>query len=94
MELGKVKGQVVSTARNPGLPHLTLLLVDIVNAEGTVQCADQIAADVLGAGEGELVLLARGSSARLIIGTPAPIDLSVIGIVDQVTSNEKAFYTK
>ncbi len=94
MELGKVKGQVVSTARYPGLPRLTLLLVDIVDADGVVQFADQVAADIVGAGEGELVLLARGSSARLILETPAPVDLSVIGIVDQVTSNEKTFYTK
>ncbi len=94
MELGKVKGQVVSTARNRGLPNLTFLLVDIVDANGVVHCADQVAADILGAGEGELVLLARGSSARMILETQAPLDLSVVGIVDQVTSKDKKFYTK
>jgi len=94
MELGIVKGQVVSTVRDPGLPHLTFLLVDIVNADGAVICAGQVAADILGAGEGEMVLLARGSSARMVLEAKAPLDLSVIGIVDQVTSREKTFYTK
>ena len=91
MEFGKVKGQVVSTVRNAGLPNLTFLLVDIIDADGAVQNADQVAADVLGAGEGEVVLLARGSSARLILGAPAPLDLSVVGIVDQVTSGKRHF---
>jgi microcompartment protein CcmK/EutM len=94
MELGRVKGQVVSTVRNPGLPHLTFLLVDIVDEQGTVLCAGQIAADILGAGEGEMVLLVRGSSARMVLETEAPLDLSVIGIVDQVTSKGKSLYTK
>lgn len=94
MELGRVKGQVVSTVRNSGLPHLTFLLVDIVDEQGTVLCSGQVAADILGAGEGETVLLARGSSARMALEKEAPLDLSVIGIVDQVTSKEKTFYTK
>jgi len=94
MELGKVVGQVVSTVRDPGLPNLTLLLVDIVNAEGVVVYPSQVAADMLGAGEGEMVLLVRGSSARMVLDTRQPIDLSVVGIVDQVTSRDRAFYTK
>jgi microcompartment protein CcmK/EutM len=94
MELGKVVGQVVSTARDPGLPHLTLLLVDIVNASGEVVYPSQVAADTLGAGEGEMVLLVRGSSARMILESKAPLDLSVVGIVDQITSREITFFNK
>ena len=55
MELGKVVGQVVSTVRDPGLPNLKFLLVDIVDAQGKVTCPGQVAADILGAGEGEMV---------------------------------------
>ncbi|HKK34509.1 MAG TPA: EutN/CcmL family microcompartment protein [Desulfomicrobiaceae bacterium] len=94
MELGKVKGQVVSTVRNSGMPNLTLLLVDVVDMQGNVLAASQVAADIIGAGEGELVLLVRGSSARLLTGQEAPLDLSVVGIVDQVTSRKDALYTK
>ncbi|MBI9084389.1 MAG: EutN/CcmL family microcompartment protein [Desulfobacterales bacterium] len=94
MELGKVVGQVVSTVRDPGLPNLTLLLVDIVDAAGKVVLGSQVAADSIGAGEGELVLLVRGSSARMIMEAKTPLDLSIVGIVDQVTARKKTLYTK
>lgn len=94
MELGKVVGQVVSTVRDPGLPNLTLLLVDIVDKDGNVTFGSQVAADTIGAGEGELVLLVRGSSARMIMEAKTPLDLSIIGIVDQVTASKKSLYTK
>jgi microcompartment protein CcmK/EutM len=94
MELGRVTGQVVSTVRDPGLPNLKFLLVDIVNAQGDVLYTGQVAADILGAGEGELVLLVRGSSARIVLDARPPLDLSVIGIVDQVTSRDTVFYNK
>ena len=94
MELGRVVGQVVSTVRDHGLPNVTLLMVDLIDAQGNVKLTGQVAADTLGAGEGELVLLVRGSSARLIIDYKCPLDLSVVGIVDQVTSGKEAIYTK
>lgn len=94
MELGKVVGQVVSTVKDQGLPNLTFLMVDIVDTEGKVLLAGQVAADTLGAGEGEMVLLVRGSSARMILEGKSPLDLSVVGIVDQVTAGKKTLYTK
>jgi len=94
MELGKVIGQVVSTVRDQGLPNLTFLLVNIVDEQGNVTLSSQVAADTIGAGEGEMVLLVRGSSARLILEGKTPLDLSVIGIVDQITSGKEAIYTK
>ncbi|WP_461211206.1 EutN/CcmL family microcompartment protein [Desulfocurvus sp. DL9XJH121] len=94
MELGKVVGQVVSTARVKGLPNQTLLLVDLVDVEGNVLDGNQVALDAVGAGEGEIVLLARGSSARRVLDDAVPIDLSVIGIVDQITSGKRALYEK
>jgi len=94
MELGKIIGQVVSTARHPRLPHMTFLLVDIVDVQGTVKVTNQVAVDSIGAGLGELVMLARGSSARMILDGNNPIDLSVIGIVDQITSGRETLFTK
>lgn len=94
MELGRVVGQVVATVRDQGLPNLKFLLVDIVDARGEVLCASQVAADILGAGEGELVLLVRGSSARMLLEARTPLDLSVVGIVDQVTSRQETFFNK
>jgi microcompartment protein CcmK/EutM len=94
MELGKVIGQVVSTARDPGLPNLTFLLVNIVDEHGNVIGPSQVAADTIGAGEGEMVLLVRGSSARMVLEGKPPLDLSVVGIVDQISSGKEALYTK
>lgn len=94
MELGKVIGQVVSTARDPGLPNLTFLLVNIVDEHGNVIGPSQVAADTIGAGEGEMVLLVRGSSARMVLEGRPPLDLSVVGIVDQISSGKEALYTK
>ncbi len=94
MELGKIVGQVVSTARHPRLPRMTFLLVDIVDVDGTVKASNQVAVDSIGAGMGELVLLTRGSSARMILDGDSPIDLGVIGIVDQITSGQKSLYSK
>ena len=94
MELGKIVGQLVSTARHRRLPHMTFLLVDIVEVDGTVKAAGQVAVDTVGAGLGELVMLTRGSSARLVLDGDSPIDLSVIGIVDQITSGRETLYTK
>lgn len=94
MELGKVIGQVVSTVRDTGLPNLTFLLVNIVDEHGNVTFPSQVAADTIGAGEGEMVLLVRGSSARMVLEGKAPLDLSVIGIVDQISSGKEAIYSK
>jgi microcompartment protein CcmK/EutM len=94
MELGKITGQVVSTARHPKLPYMTFLLVDIVDVEGNVLARGQVAADSIGAGIGELVMLSRGSSARMIHDDQSPIDLCVVGIIDQVSSGHKSLYTK
>ena len=55
-----------------------------------------VAVDKLGAGEGEWVLTVAGSSARMTVdgGGQAPVDLSVIGIVDEVTSEQATWFQK
>lgn len=94
MELGRVVGQVVSTIRDSAVPHVTLLLVDLIEADGTVKKGGHVAVDTLGAGEGEMVLLVRGSSASLTMERRPPVDLSVIGIIDQITGSGEVIYNK
>lgn len=93
MELGKVKGQVVTTVRDPSLPLCSLLLVTLCDATGKETGGQQVAADPIGAGVGEWVLLTRGSSARLGLAGPAPVDLCVVGIIDQITGGD-VLYSK
>ena len=94
MELGKVAGQVVATVRAPGLPHNSLLLVELLDSAGKPTGASCVALDPIGAGEGEWVILVRGSSARKIASEESPLDLAVVGIVDQVSCRDKTLYKK
>ena len=52
-----------------------------------------VAIDTLGAGEGELVMLAQGSSARQADGLKSmPVDAAIVGIVDTVNVQGKKTY--
>ena len=52
-----------------------------------------VALDTLGAGEGELVMLAQGSSARQADGLKAmPVDAAIVGLVDTVNILGKRTY--
>ncbi|MBV5298955.1 MAG: EutN/CcmL family microcompartment protein [Rhodoferax sp.] len=73
------------------------LLHGILVFDGPIQCpsgARHVAADSVGAGNGEWVLVVTGSSARKANGGDLPIDLSVIGIVDQVVIEDQVTYRK
>ena len=48
----------------------------------------------IGAGEGEWVIVSRGSSARFAIDKDAPLDLVIVGIVDHVNAGKAAIYRK
>ena len=63
MRLGKVTGQVVSTAKDPSLAGLTLLVVEPL-LPGDPNREPFVAADLVGAGRGEVVLCVMGSAAR------------------------------
>jgi ethanolamine utilization protein EutN len=94
MQLAVVVGQVVSTVRCDGLGKDRLLLVDFIDAKGKPTGVRHVAADCVGAGNGEWVLVVTGSSARKANGGDLPIDLSVIGIVDQVVTQDHVTYRK
>lgn len=85
MILAQVLGTVVSTRKDPGLSGLKLLLAREVDGKFQPAGSFVVAVDAVGAGEGELVLVAAGSSARLTEATrDRPVDHVVCGIVDAV----------
>jgi len=97
MELAKVVGQVVATVRASGLPSNSLLLVQLLNEKGEPTGDCHVAVDPVGAGEGEWVLVVRGSSARYAISPDAPdapLDLAIVGIVDAVSAKAGNLYRK
>ena len=86
MLVGRVTGNVVSTNKCDSLRGAKLLIVQPVDLE-TLQMKDDyvICVDDVGAGEGEIVMWAGGSSSRQTDQTTnKPVDSSIIGIVDFV----------
>ena len=83
MQLAKVVGSVVATRKEESLSGLKLLLVRPVDEEGREGSTVLVAADAVGAGPGEVVLVAAGSSARQTLATDKrPVDAVVMAIVD------------
>ncbi len=83
MQLAKVVGSVVATRKEESLSGLKLLLVRPVDEEGRDGTNVLVAADAVGAGPGEVVLIAAGSSARQTVATDKrPVDAVVMAIVD------------
>ena len=95
MILAQVMGTVVSTRKDPALMALKLLLVREVDAKFQPAGAYVVAADAVGAGDGELVLVAQGSSARLTeVSRDKPVDAVICGIVDTVERGGRDVFTK
>ncbi|MBM7649292.1 ethanolamine utilization protein EutN [Bacillus ectoiniformans] len=83
MKLGTVIGNVWATRKEDGLTGLKLLFVQPIHPNGTPIHSPIIAADRIGAGMGDQVIITEGGSARFITpDTPLPIDAVIIGIVD------------
>ncbi|MDB9856861.1 EutN/CcmL family microcompartment protein [Amylibacter sp.] len=86
MKLARVTGTVTATAKDAQLVGATLLVCDIIDGAGKVVIPAEVAADTVGAGVGDTVLMTTGSAARMAAGTSgAPINAAIIAVVDQVT---------
>ena len=91
MILAQVEGSIVATKKNPkmtGSKFLVVrpLVIDSPDAGGFRKGQTTlVAVDSMGAGEGEVVLVVQGSSARLATDDKdSPVDAVVVGIVDTV----------
>jgi microcompartment protein CcmK/EutM len=84
MLLAQVIGTVVASQKESSLDGLKFLLLRGVDMDGKATGATVVAADAVGAGPGEIVLYASGSSARQTEATDKrPVDAVVMAIVDQ-----------
>ncbi len=88
MIIGLVKGHVVSSAKVENLEGKKLLVVEILSPTSDgFEHTDQhmVCVDAVRAGEGALVVVVQGSSARIASGmADVPVDALVVGIVDSV----------
>ncbi len=99
MILARVEGNLIATKKNPKMTGRKLLLVrplyvDTKEPDALKQgTSTLVAVDSLGAGDGELVLVVQGSSARSsMTEKDTPVDAAVIGIVDSIDIARKMIY--
>jgi ethanolamine utilization protein EutN len=103
MFLARVTGHVVATQKDKAMNGQKLFVVEPLNVKYDDKSAPAslgntgraiVAVDVVGAGEGQLVLIVQGSSARNTEQTKSlPTDAVIIGIVDSATFGGKTFYS-
>src|SRR5574338_1696140 len=94
MELAKVIGNVVATVKAENSGAGKLLLVKTIDENGKTNGNHKVALDTIGAGEEEIVLLVRGSSARVSLENRSSVDLNIVGIVDNIRAYGKVAYIK
>ena len=103
MFLARVTGNVVATQKDKSLNGHKLLVVEPLNVKYDAATGKPaslgntgraiVAIDVVGAGEGQLVLIVQGSSARMTDVTKnLPADAVVVGIVDSAEYDGKTFF--
>jgi microcompartment protein CcmK/EutM len=95
MLLGRVAGTVVSSRKEPLIEGWALLLVRQLDAENHELGGYVVAADAVGAGVGEVVLYASGSSARQTeVTRDRPCDAVIMAIVDTWEVGGREVYRK
>lgn len=83
MQLGRVVGTLVSSSKEPLLEGMKFLVVKQIDESDQETGSYVVAVDAVGAGEGEVVLYASGSSARQTsITKDRPCDAVIMAIVD------------
>ena len=92
MKLAKVLGTVVATEKDAKLQGFKFLMLGVWGHDNKPAGGSVVAVDAVGAGVGEMVLFASGSSARQTAATDQkPVDAVVMAIVDswEIEGDEK-----
>ena len=83
MVICKVIGHVWATKKEQNLEGLKLMIVQQCPEYGGGEDSIYVAADSVGAGIGEQVLVVSGSTARKVFGSDdVPADMAIVGIID------------
>ena len=84
MLLGRVAGTLVASNKEPSLEGVKFLVIRQVDVDNEDAANYVVAVDAVGAGVGEVVMYAQGSSARQTTTThERPCDAVVMAIVDE-----------
>ena len=100
MFLARVTGSVVATQKVASMTGRKLLTVEPLRLDPekrdrlTTTGRTFVVVDTVGAGQGEMVLIVQGSSARLTPETEKlPVDAAIVGIVDSVNVNSHTVFS-
>ena len=95
MKLAKVLGTIVATEKDQTLSGLRFLMLGNWGHDNKPAGGSVVAVDAVGAGVGEMVLYASGSSARQTERTDKkPVDAVVMAIVDSWEIEGDELYRK
>jgi microcompartment protein CcmK/EutM len=95
MFIGKVVGTVVSSIKDPKVAALKFQVVQELDERNRPRNKYIVAADTIGAGQGDLVLFSQGSSARQTTLTDGrPIDAAIFAVIDSWDVNDELVYQK
>ncbi len=84
MFIGRVVGSLWATRKTDNTTGVKFLIVQPYNLNKAPNTDTVVAADVLGAGEGELVMVAYGRAARIAVGNEdMSIEAAITGIIDE-----------
>ena len=84
MFIGRVVGSLWATRKTENTSGVKFLIIQPYNLNKAPNTDTVVAADILGAGEGELVIVAYGRAARIAVGNEdMSIEAAVTGIIDE-----------
>lgn len=95
MQIARVLGTVTSTQKEHSLRGIKFLVLQFIDDDGEPLPGYEVAADNVGAGIDEWVLVSHGSAARQVSGgEQRPVDAAVIAIIDTVSLENRLLYSK
>jgi len=90
MILGRVIGNVVTVIKEPSYTGFKLMVVQEINIDNTYENNFYISADIIGVGNGEVVLVTNGTSSRATDETyEKPIDSVIIAKIDKLIFEDR-----
>jgi ethanolamine utilization protein EutN len=87
MRLGRIIGTIWATQKYESLNNCKLQFVEPINSNNEIIGTPFVAVDTVGAGPGEIIFYITASEAVIPLDVEmAPVDASIVGIVDSINS--------
>ena len=96
MEIARVIGTVVATQKDALIEGQKLLILEALNPDNlSPKNLNFVGIDIVDAGVGDIVLVVRGSSARVASGLSSrPVDASIVAVIDEIVVGNKSVFKK